>query len=197
MHCMDSDYSVFSILPPYSNVDAQVIDANGRLVVSNQNVQLFYSAVADPTGSINRSSIGKTNFWTFAATLYGGPSTPDLGLAGNAMPGFGNVPQPMTFVPGSALFHAEGVPITPYDDGGHKRYYPLLRIVAGNPTGTRAGSLQARVHGTRDRVHARRSHEQAILTKMVYWAKMLAWCERSPRQSSPTTLPSSNAALRT
>jgi len=27
MHCMDSDYSVFSILPPLNNVRAQVIDA--------------------------------------------------------------------------------------------------------------------------------------------------------------------------
>jgi len=29
MHCMDDDYSIFSILPPYNTVDVQVIDNNG------------------------------------------------------------------------------------------------------------------------------------------------------------------------
>jgi len=33
MHCMDSDSSVFSILPPYNTVEAQLI-VNGALVRS-------------------------------------------------------------------------------------------------------------------------------------------------------------------
>ena len=32
MHCMDDDYSVFSILPPYNIVHAQLIDPSGTLV---------------------------------------------------------------------------------------------------------------------------------------------------------------------
>jgi hypothetical protein len=31
MHCMDSDYSVFSILPPYNTIEAQLI-VGGKLV---------------------------------------------------------------------------------------------------------------------------------------------------------------------
>jgi hypothetical protein len=61
MHCVDgNDYSVFSILPPYNNVHAQVIDASGKLVKSGSTVRLTYEAVADPAGSINRSSRSKT-----------------------------------------------------------------------------------------------------------------------------------------
>ena len=33
MHCMDADFAVFSILPPYNTIHAQVIDASGQLVV--------------------------------------------------------------------------------------------------------------------------------------------------------------------
>jgi hypothetical protein len=33
MHCMDSDYSVFSILPPYNTIEAQLIVA-GKLVTN-------------------------------------------------------------------------------------------------------------------------------------------------------------------
>ena len=33
MHCMDSDYSVFTILPPYNTIEAQLI-VGGRLVTN-------------------------------------------------------------------------------------------------------------------------------------------------------------------
>ena len=61
MHCMDSDYSVFSILPPYNTIEAQLI-VNGKLVTNGAGYTVTYEAVADPAGSINRSSIGKGNF---------------------------------------------------------------------------------------------------------------------------------------
>ena len=38
MHCMDDDYSVFSILPPFNTVDAQLINAQGKLVTSAAGV---------------------------------------------------------------------------------------------------------------------------------------------------------------
>ncbi len=34
MHCMDADYSVFSILPPYNNIHAHLMDSSGKLVKS-------------------------------------------------------------------------------------------------------------------------------------------------------------------
>ena len=33
MHCMDSDYSVFSVLPPYNTIESQLI-VNGLLVTN-------------------------------------------------------------------------------------------------------------------------------------------------------------------
>ena len=38
MHCMDADFSVFSILPPYNTIHAQVVDPSGRLVTNPAGV---------------------------------------------------------------------------------------------------------------------------------------------------------------
>lgn len=137
MHCMDGDYAVFSILPPFNNVRAQVIDPSGKLVVDPARVRLSYEALADPDGSINRSSIGKTGFWNFAAPLFGVSLTPDTGLAGCTMPGVGNLPQPMAWDSTRRWFGGDGVPITPWDDAGRKNAYPLMRLVARDPAGVK------------------------------------------------------------
>lgn len=132
MHCMDADYSVFSILPPYNNLHAQLVNAStGKLVTSG--VTLTYEAIADPTGSRNSHSSSKTNFWTHVKALFGAQPAPETGLAGNAMPG--ETPQPMAWDAASNQFKAEGVPITPYDDGGYKNTYPLMKVVAKDSTG--------------------------------------------------------------
>lgn len=143
MHCMDSDYSVFSILPPYNTIHAQLI-VGGKLVKSGQGYTISYEAVADPDGSFNATAMGKGNFYDFAAALYGTKPAPEMGLAGWAMPGPANTPQPMLFestnrpAPGVATrvnwWRAEGLPISPYDDAGNKNPYPLLRLVARNAT---------------------------------------------------------------
>ncbi len=130
MHCMDSDYSVFSILPPFNDLRAQLIDANGHLVTTLNGRTLTYAGVADPSGSINQSSAGKTNFWKYAKALFGANLLPDQGLAGHNMPGSANTPQSLTFDAAHALFTADGIPVAPYDDSGHSRPYPLLEVVA-------------------------------------------------------------------
>jgi hypothetical protein len=140
MHCMDSDYSVFSILPPFNVVWAQVLDPTGDLVTSDAGITLTYESVADPTGSINTSSAGKTNYWTWAPVIFGASNTPDTGLAGFDMPGPGNTPQPMEFDPAFNAWIAEGIPIAPQDDDGHVRTYPMMRIVARNAGGAELAS---------------------------------------------------------
>ena len=134
MHCMDEDYSVFSILPPYNNIHAQLIDSNGNLVKNPESmgITVTYEAVADPSGSINKTSVGKTGFWDYVIHLFGISVSPDVGLTGERMPGAGNLPQEMTFDAGYDLFKAEGIPITPYDDSGLKNYYPMMRLTAWN-----------------------------------------------------------------
>ncbi|MEJ2078671.1 MAG: Ig-like domain-containing protein [Acidobacteriota bacterium] len=136
MHCMDSDYQVFSILPPYNNIHAQLIDNSGRLIRDPGGIVVTYEAVADPTGSIDSTSAGKTNFWSYVGDLFGVDLAPDQGLAGNDMPGPGNQPQPMAFDAAMSMFQAEGVPLTPYDDSGHKNFYPMFKLVARDSGGT-------------------------------------------------------------
>ncbi len=138
MHCMDDDYEVFSILPPFNTVNAHLLDASGKLVRSPSGILITYEAIADPTGSINRSSVGKTNFWATASLMYGSQLTvPDVGLTGLRMPGASNTPQPFSWGGSSTLnwFEAAGIPITPTDDLGRKNSYPLMRLKARNSSG--------------------------------------------------------------
>jgi hypothetical protein len=118
MHCMDADFSVFSILPPYNTIHAQLVDPSGLLVTdaAARGVTVTYQAVADPALSINRTSAGKTNFWDFVKPLFGADIPVDMGLAGHGMPGASNTPQPMDFDAASGWFIAAGIPITPVDD---------------------------------------------------------------------------------
>jgi len=143
MHCMDSDYSVFSILPPYNTIEAQLI-VGGALVTASNGYTVTYQAVADPEGSFNSTAVGKGNYDAYMTALYGATLPPEMGLAGWAMPGTNNVPQAMLFevtnqpAPVSApnvltevnWFRAEGIPLTPYDDAGNKNAYPLMRLIA-------------------------------------------------------------------
>ncbi len=136
MHCMDGkDYAIYSILPPFNNFHAQVVDGSGKLVKSASAARVTFEAIADPDGSINRTTIGKTNFWNFVLPLYGANAAPDVGLAGYRMPGAANTPQAMAFDPQFWQYSAEGVPISPYDDAGNKNYYPMMRLTARSSNG--------------------------------------------------------------
>jgi PKD repeat protein len=136
---MDSDYSVFSILPPYNTIEAQLI-VNGRLVRDGGSYSVTYQAVADPDGSFNSTAMGKGNFYDYAQALYGATLAPEAGLVGWSMPGLSNAPQGMIFEstnhPAAGVatvvnwFRAEGIPIAPYDDALRKNPYPLMRLIA-------------------------------------------------------------------
>lgn len=136
MHCMDAEFSLFSLLPPFNSIQAQLIDPQGRLVTDATGIRVTYEAVADASGSINSTSVGKTNFWDHEDDLFGVSLAPDEGLAPYPMPGAANVPQDMTFDPASSQFLAPGIPITPYDDAGFKNTYPMMRLVARSTAGT-------------------------------------------------------------
>jgi hypothetical protein len=141
MHCMDSDYSVFSVLPPYNTVECQLI-VNGLLVTNVGGYRVTYQAVADPDGSFNSTAMGKGNFYIYAQTIYSAALAPEAGLAGWSMPGPSNNPQAFLFEitnhPAAGVatpvnwFRAEGIPISPYDDAQQKNPYPLMRLIAWN-----------------------------------------------------------------
>lgn len=88
MHCADQDYQIFSILPPFNVVHAQVVETGKEpKLLSNQSVSVRYRAASNPsdpagansinTTSANKSGVFKSNFWeqkngkTLAALGYG------------------------------------------------------------------------------------------------------------------------------
>ena len=112
MHCMDSHYAVMATLPPYNTLEAQVLDPTGHLMSPASGVSVTFEAVADPTGSINSTSVGKTDFWIYAQSLFGllQPLPPDVGLTGSTMPRASNAPQPLTYDATSGAWVGEGIP---------------------------------------------------------------------------------------
>ncbi|MCK5662941.1 MAG: hypothetical protein KAI17_05615 [Thiotrichaceae bacterium] len=136
MHCMNNTFSIFTILPPFNVINAQIIGQkeNGEPeLLDNDQVEVRYSAVSDRQGSINSSSVAKTDFWQYAQDLFGLNLQPGEGLTGLYMP----ADHPEN--PGSQALHykaqnnwfsAEGIPITPTDDKGQGNAYPMLRVSA-------------------------------------------------------------------
>ncbi len=142
MHCMDgTDFSIFSILPPYNTIHAQVIH-DGMLVASTNGLHVTFEAVADPDGSINTTSADKCNFWEHVADMFGAQPPGDTGLTGVAMPGIANSPQSMEFGAAQSWFTAEGIPLTPFDDAGRVNYYPMMKVVVRNDVGTELASTR-------------------------------------------------------
>jgi hypothetical protein len=149
MHCMDREFSIFSILPPFNVVNAQVIghDANGSPeLLDDVDVDVRYGAVADALGSINSYSIGKTDFWSYANSLFGASLVNGEGLTGLFMPAdepLNRDAQPMAYILTSDWFKADGIPITPTDDGNSSNPYPLMEVTAHNKqTGQQIGNLK-------------------------------------------------------
>jgi hypothetical protein len=141
MHCVDGkDYSVFSILPPYNNLHAQVVNTSTNKQVTS-GITLTYESLADPTGSINTISSTKTNFWQYVQAMFGVSAAPDVGLKGN--PTASKTPAAMSWNATQGWFEAEGIPMTPYDDAGVKNFYPMVKVVAKDGTGKVLASAQA------------------------------------------------------
>ncbi|MBI4997563.1 MAG: hypothetical protein HZC22_11845 [Rhodocyclales bacterium] len=133
MHCVDgNDYSIMSILPPYNNLHAQLVNKSTNKQVTS-GVTITYESIADLNGSINTSSSGKTNFWQYVAALFGVRPADDIGLTGNPMAT--RNPAPMHYNATWNWFEAEGIPITPYDDAGNKNFYPMVNVVAKDTRG--------------------------------------------------------------
>lgn len=191
MHCVDGkDYSIMSILPPYNNLHAQLIDRqSGKQVTSN--VTLSYEAMRDPAGSINTSSSAKTNFWQYAKALYGAAPALDHGLnlsdptVSNPTPS--SRPAPMSFNKTWRWFEAEGLPILPYDDtltsaGYNKNYYPMVKVVAKDAKGNTLATTQT-VLPVSDEItciscHASNSNKDAAKPPLQGWVSDVADAEK-------------------
>jgi hypothetical protein len=105
MHCMNKDHAKMSILPPYNNLFAQVIergDAGSLPRILDSEISLEYSIPG------NTYSVGKTDFWEWDIELFGVDLPPNIGLTGKGLEG------EMDAHPGHWV--AEGIPITPFTD---------------------------------------------------------------------------------
>jgi len=150
MHCVDKEFSIFSMLPPFNVLNAQVVQKGiGGLPVllDDTQVEVRYTSVVDPGGSINTHSLGKTDFWQFATSLFGVDLSPGQGILGFFMPMDNPAdkgPQAMEFSLTHEWFTAEGIPITPTDDRLALNPYPLLRVSAhGRVTGEAVARVDA------------------------------------------------------
>jgi hypothetical protein len=135
MHCYDgSDFSVFSILPPYNNLNAQLIKNEGTTNKHiRSGVSITYEALSY-NGSINTKSSTKTNFWDYLSSLFPGTtSVADVGLTGNKTPSY--LPQAMAFNATHNWFEADGIPIVNRDDNNRTNYYPMVKVIAKNSSG--------------------------------------------------------------
>ncbi len=128
MHCMDKDYSVFSILPPFNTLNAQLIKKGEEPELTNKNVRITYESLPSLDGKWNTTSYTKTNFWDYVAKLFNVSLNPDVGLKGK--PVQSKKPADMEYDPTHDWWIAEGIPTVPRNDDGSYNYYPMVKVVA-------------------------------------------------------------------
>jgi hypothetical protein len=134
MHCMDGkDYSVFSVLPPYNVIHAQLIQKTEPPTIISTGVTITYQAVADAKKSINSSSASKTNFWNYVNTLFLVNEPPETGIAGYKTQS--KTPNNLTYNSKEGYWEAVGIPTVPYDDKLLSNAYPMAVVTAKDTTG--------------------------------------------------------------
>ena len=142
MHCIDGkDYSIFSVLPPYNILHAQLLKKGEPPVAITTGVTVGYQAMADATKSINSKSSTKTNFWTYVQTLFHGNPPPDTGLAGYKVQN--KKLTKMSYNGTIGYWEAVGVPTIGYDDKGNFNPYPMAKLSAKDSTGKLLASITA------------------------------------------------------
>jgi len=127
MHCMNQDHSQISILPPYNNLQAQIIhrgnaSTSPQIIATGVTLQYWFPG--------NTYSAGKTNFWDYTFQLFGVHVAPDVGLTGKTLNDLFNVDVD--------IFRANGIPITPFMDATPTTEQPLqvAEVILRNISGT-------------------------------------------------------------
>jgi hypothetical protein len=145
---MDTDYSVFTLLPPFNTLTAQLM-VNGKLVnddVTSGKYTLEYAAMTDGAGSTNSSHLinggkDKTNFWTNFTAMFGFAAPPaGVGLLQFPTPtmnweamdwnGTTSADADGAGHYGFKWYEATGIPVTPIDDVGNVNPFPMVQVRA-------------------------------------------------------------------
>ena len=124
MHCMNQDFSEFMILPPYNTLHAQVFRRGSSPKMITSGISVSYSIPG------NTTSVSKTNFWSYARSLFGTSLPIDVGLTGNRLSG--------NMTPRKEIMDWEvtGIPITQMTDAGKSEPLQLAEVSAWQ-SGTR------------------------------------------------------------
>lgn len=131
MHCYQSDYAAFLILPPGNNLCVQVFHKEGNEVkLVNSGIEIYYNVID------NTTSADKINFWEYAKD-YGYDILPNIGITGNGMSG------KMKLSEDKKYYIATAIPVTPYNDGSTElNPYQLAKIwITDNTTGKELASV--------------------------------------------------------
>lgn len=117
MHCYQTDYSGFLILPPGNTLKVQVFKQGtdeAKLITSG--IEISYEIIG------NTTSADKINFWDYAK-YYGYNVKPNIGITGNGLSGT------FKLSADGKYYEATAIPITPYNDGSQKlNPYQLAHI---------------------------------------------------------------------
>lgn len=166
MHCANKDFSKMAVLPPYNNINAQLI-----LKSPGQSPQIVTTGFkVEYSIPYNTYSVGKTNFWSYAQQLFGlpNPLPNNIGLAGKGLTG------ELDIVAAGNHFHAEGIPVTPFKDTNWtvEKPFQTIHLVARNistnnivattdvviPVSNEIGCVQSGCHASEQAI--KNSHEQ-------------------------------------
>jgi hypothetical protein len=143
MHCISPTFDQMAILPPFNNLQAQVIRRGDPPTIVTSGVTLRYSIKKNTTVA------GKTDFWDYVQPLFGVDLPLGVGLTGNGLAG--------TMQMVGDRFEARGIPTVPLDD--RMRWYPYQKGVVKAFDGS--GALLAKTTATipvSDELHCDRCH---------------------------------------
>jgi hypothetical protein len=123
MHCYNRDFQDLAVLPPYNNLWAQVIKRGDPPQIVTDQIKVEYSFPD------NTYSVGKSNFWTYAQSLFNlaAPLPDNVGLTGRGLAGEMDAVVNDHFV-------ADGIPLTEFSDSAPATAapYQLAEIVASD-----------------------------------------------------------------
>lgn len=117
MHCYQSDYSSYFILPPGNTLRAQIfLNSNDKATLVNSGIDVSYQIID------NTTSADKTNFWDYSMD-YGYDIEPNIGITGNGLSG------EMELSEDGNYYEATAIPVTAYNDGSSELNPYQLAII--------------------------------------------------------------------
>ncbi len=164
---------MFSILPPYNIVRAQLVKMGEPPQQITSGVTITYEATTDPSGSINTISSTKTNFWSYVQTLFLTSPPPDIGITGNSVQNL--TPHPLAYDSTNQYWTADGIPTVPYDDYGNLNPYGMAKIVARDAQGNVLATASI-VLSVSDEISCSKCHA----SKSDHYAKPKSGWENNP-----------------